>query len=257
MKMEYQKLEDVMNDVKLLINDFIQKSEELVNNEILEINELIDKSIKNINNDFYSVNDAVCYLKEIVNKIESRKEAIKLNILNLAENLEKSLININRNELRNKKQLEIPLNQRNWFYKIIKSKDSDPEYVKSKVRLEQLGKFMPGSKCDLIMEIEQSLQFLKIKNNIMETSKSLECINNLSNISKVDSKLEQISFLELLELKNSLRNETKLLLNTIFCRNFIDLDNAHDNITSLLSNLKNTPPEFNQTFLENIENLLA
>ena len=80
-------------------------------------------------------------------------------------------------------------------------------------------------------------------------------IDNILRIKDVMN--EKKDFLELLELKTSLRNETKLLLNTIFCRNFIDLDNAHDNITSLLSNLKNTPPEFNQTFLENIENLLA
>lgn len=210
---KYQNLEEVLEDVKLIINDFMKETYDLIDNEILSIEELI-KFHPNFNNNFYSVDDSVYQLKDLADQIEKRKEVIKINILDLTRKLDTSLNEAFRDELNKKEVLEKELESRSWFAMLIKGKDSFPDFIKSKVRIEQLSKIVRSKAFDLINEINQKLNFNKLSNNILDITKTLKYINNLCNISELNTS-KTFTFLELLELKNSLRDETKLLLNIV------------------------------------------
>lgn len=211
---QYKNLNEIMNDVELLINDFIIETEKLVNNKIKDINEFINKNI-NLST-IKNVKDMAEILSNISDEIEMSKKMINNQIMEQILYLDINLRKIQNESAKNMKSIEKELAKRytNWFARVFHNKNDHIEYRKSKVIVEQLKK-ITCTDISLQGQVEDKLNNSKTSNNILDITDTLEIFNNIQNIAEVATSNKNIKLNELLLIKNSLNKDTKQIFDNI------------------------------------------
>ena len=226
---QYKNLNEIMNDVELLINDFIIETEKLINNKIKYLNQFIENNIDL--NEIHNVKDMTAILSDLADKIENSKKEINNKIMEKTLSLYINLGNIQNKSARNMQSIEKYLSERytNWFSRVFHNKHDNIEYRKSKVILEQLKK-ITCTDISLLGQVERKLNNSKTSNNILDITHTLEIFNNIQNIAQVTNSEEDSSLKELITLKIFFNKDTTNIFNNIK----IDINNKGNSWKEIL-----------------------